>query len=86
MVEEGEMGEAVLRRWRRWMKVVFSAWVGESGAVLSGAGAGAGGAIEFEIRGEGICAVGRERVGKRGGSGGSHSDDDDDNDEDRAEL
>lgn len=49
VVVEDEGGPS-LRRWRRWMKVVFSPGVGESGA-------GLGGAVEFEITGRGIGAV-----------------------------
>ncbi|ESZ98552.1 hypothetical protein SBOR_1084 [Sclerotinia borealis F-4128] len=50
IMEEGERGEAILRRWRRWMKVVFAGWAMESGEGLNGS-------VEFEIRGEGMVAV-----------------------------
>lgn len=50
IMEEGERGEPVLRRWRRWMKVVFAGWAMESGE-------GLGGSVEFEIRGEGMFAT-----------------------------
>ncbi|KAI9647540.1 DNA repair protein rhp57 [Ciborinia camelliae] len=50
ILEEGERGEPVLRRWRRWMKVVFAGWAMETGK-------GLGGSVEFEIRGEGMFAV-----------------------------
>jgi len=43
--------ELVLRKWRRWMKVVFAPHVAASGP-------GVQGAVEFEIRGMGIAAVG----------------------------
>lgn len=50
IMEEGERGEPVLKRWRRWMKVVFAGWAMESGEGLNGS-------VEFEVRGEGIFAV-----------------------------
>jgi DNA repair protein RAD57 len=48
--EESEGGEPVLRKWRRWMKVVFAPHVGATGEGLDGA-------VEFEIRGDGLRAV-----------------------------
>ncbi|KAF4625066.1 hypothetical protein G7Y89_g13104 [Cudoniella acicularis] len=48
--EDNERGEVVLRRWRRWMKVVFAPHAGASGPGLQGA-------VEFEIKGEGLRAV-----------------------------
>lgn len=48
--EETERGEPVLRRWRRWMKIVFAPHAPSSGPGLTGA-------VEFEITGEGIAAV-----------------------------
>jgi DNA repair protein RAD57 len=48
--EETERGEPVLRRWRRWMKVVFAPHTASSGPGVSRA-------IEFEIKGEGLTAV-----------------------------
>ncbi|KAL2066406.1 hypothetical protein VTL71DRAFT_2477 [Oculimacula yallundae] len=48
--EENERGEPVLRRWRRWMKVVFAPHARESGP-------GVRDDVEFEIRGEGLAAV-----------------------------
>jgi DNA repair protein RAD57 len=48
--EESERGEPVLRRWKRWMKVVFAPHVGPSGPGLERA-------VEFEIRGEGVRSV-----------------------------
>lgn len=48
--EENEGGEPVLRKWRRWMKVVFAPHVPPSGPGLEGA-------VEFEIKGEGMRAV-----------------------------
>ncbi|KAG4035684.1 hypothetical protein MFRU_001g04530 [Monilinia fructicola] len=50
IMEEGERGEPVLKRWRRWMKVVFAGWARESGEGLDGS-------VEFEIKGEGMCSV-----------------------------
>lgn len=47
--EENERGELVLRKWRRWMKVVFAPHVAASGPGLEAA-------VEFEIRGEGLRA------------------------------
>ncbi|PQE22808.1 hypothetical protein CJF30_00008402 [Rutstroemia sp. NJR-2017a BBW] len=57
MDEEGERGEPVLKRWRRWMKVVFAGWAPESGGGLSGA-------VEFEIVGEGVRAYRRGEGGE----------------------
>jgi len=48
--EENERGEPVLRKWRRWMKVVFAPHVAASGPGLQGA-------VEFEIKSMGIAAV-----------------------------
>jgi DNA repair protein RAD57 len=48
--EENERGEPVLRKWRRWMKVVVAPHVAPSGPGLQGA-------VEFEIKGEGMGAV-----------------------------
>lgn len=48
--EENERGEPVLRKWRRWMKVVFAPHAAPSGPGLEGA-------VEFEIRGEGLRSV-----------------------------
>ena len=48
--EESERGEPVLRKWRRWMKVVFAPHVAPSGPGLERA-------VEFEIRGEGVRSV-----------------------------
>ena len=45
----------MLRKWRRWMKVVFAPHVAASGP-------GVQGAVEFEIRGMGIAAVGTNRA------------------------
>jgi DNA repair protein RAD57 len=50
VVEEEDVPS--LRRWRRWMKVVFAPHARESGAGLRGA-------VEFEIKGEGLRAVKR---------------------------
>ncbi|TVY36066.1 DNA repair protein, partial [Lachnellula occidentalis] len=51
--EENERGELVLRGWRRWMKVVFAPHVAATGP-------GVQGAVEFEIKGMGIAAVGKK--------------------------
>jgi DNA repair protein RAD57 len=48
--EENERGEPVLKKWRRWMKVVFAPHAAPSGP-------GVGGGVEFEIRGEGLRTV-----------------------------
>jgi DNA repair protein RAD57 len=48
--EENERGEPILRKWRRWMKVVFAPHTGPSGPGLDGA-------VEFQIRGEGIGSI-----------------------------
>jgi DNA repair protein RAD57 len=48
--EDNERGEPVLRKWRRWMKVVFAPHVTASGPGFQGA-------VEFEIKGMGISAV-----------------------------
>lgn len=48
--EGNERGEAVLKRWRRWMKVVFAPHVGPTGP-------GVERAVEFEIRSEGVRSV-----------------------------
>jgi DNA repair protein RAD57 len=53
--EENERGEPVLRKWRRWMKVVFAPHVAPTGPGLEGA-------VEFDIKGEGLRAV--EKKGK----------------------
>ncbi|KAH7413170.1 P-loop containing nucleoside triphosphate hydrolase protein [Cadophora sp. MPI-SDFR-AT-0126] len=47
--EENERGEPVLRKWRRWMKVVFAPHAAPSGP-------GVQDAVEFEIKGEGLAA------------------------------
>jgi DNA repair protein RAD57 len=52
IVVEEEENAPSLRRWRRWMKVVFAPHTKESGAGLEGA-------VEFEIKGEGVRAVKR---------------------------
>lgn len=59
--EENERGEPVLKRWRRWMKVVFAPHVSASGPGLQGA-------VEFEIKGVGIAAV-KEKGGINGEDG-----------------
>lgn len=50
----GEGGELVLKRWRRWMKVVFASHT-------KGSGNGVDGAVEFEIMGEGLKSVGGQK-------------------------
>ncbi|KAK0122147.1 hypothetical protein ONS95_010408 [Cadophora gregata] len=61
--EENERGELVLRKWRRWMKVVFAPHAPPSGP-------GVQDAVEFEIKGEGLAAV------KKKGKGVDEEDDD----------
>ncbi|KAH8674585.1 P-loop containing nucleoside triphosphate hydrolase protein [Tricladium varicosporioides] len=48
--EENERGEPVLRKWRRWMRVVFAPHVAPSGPGLRDA-------VEFKICAEGLKAV-----------------------------
>ena len=55
--EENERGETVLRIWRRWMKVVFAPHAEPSGPGLQGA-------IEFEIKGDGVRAKMKGTPGK----------------------
>jgi len=62
--EENERGEPVLRKWRRWMKVVFAPHVAPSGPGLQGA-------VEFEIKGEGMRSV------KKNGKDGDEADEQD---------
>jgi len=50
---EEEGGELVLKRWRRWMKVVLAPHVSSSGK-------GVEGAVEFEIAGDGIRSITRK--------------------------
>ena len=45
-----ESAEWSVRRWRRWMRVVFAGWVGPSGE-------GEGKGVEFEVWGGGVRAV-----------------------------
>ena len=52
---EGERGERILKRWRRWVKVVFAPWTRPSGV-------GVEGAVEFLITGAGIKAIGSEEL------------------------
>ena len=62
--EENDRGEPVLRKWRRWMKVVFAPHAASSGP-------GVQDAVEFEIKGEGLAAV------KKKGKGVDEGDEDD---------
>jgi DNA repair protein RAD57 len=48
--EDSERGEPVLRKWRRWMRVVFAPHAGPAGPGLERA-------VEFQIRGDGIRSV-----------------------------
>lgn len=58
--EDSERGEPVLRKWRRWMRVVFAPHAGPAGPGLERA-------VEFEIRGDGIRSVrGKTKDGGRG--------------------
>ncbi|KAI9048141.1 hypothetical protein LZ554_007936 [Drepanopeziza brunnea f. sp. 'monogermtubi'] len=58
--EENDRGEPVLRKWRRWMKVVFAPHAAPSGP-------GVKDAVEFQIHGEGIRAVKRKGADEDGG-------------------
>jgi DNA repair protein RAD57 len=51
---ETQRGEPVLKKWRRWLKVVFAPWTAPSGTGLEGA-------VEFEITGAGVRAVVKEK-------------------------
>jgi DNA repair protein RAD57 len=62
--EENERGEPVLRRWRRWMKVVFAPHVRSTGPGLERA-------VEFEVRGEGVLSM-RETAPDGGGDDEGH--------------
>lgn len=59
--QETERGEPVLRRWRRWMRVVFAPWAASSPA-------GRNGGVEFEITAMGIRAL--DKAGLDDGDGG----------------
>ncbi|RDW83031.1 hypothetical protein BP5796_04522 [Coleophoma crateriformis] len=48
--EDGEHGEAVLKRWRRWMKIAFAPHTPSTGPGLEGA-------VEFAILGKGLLSV-----------------------------
>lgn len=56
--EETERGEPILKKWRRWMKVVFAPHMKPSGPGLEGA-------VEFEIKADGIGAVKKDSKNKR---------------------
>jgi DNA repair protein RAD57 len=56
--EDGEGGELVLKRWRRWVKVVFASHAPASGR-------GTYGAVEFEIKGEGLRALSKDPLGEK---------------------
>lgn len=49
-VDEDERGELVLKRWRRWMKIVFASHTSSTGPGLDNS-------VEFEIKGEGLRTV-----------------------------
>jgi DNA repair protein RAD57 len=53
--DEDQRSERVLKKWRRWVKVVFAPWTRPSGP-------GVDGAVEFLITGAGIKAVVREEL------------------------
>lgn len=55
----GEEGGTEIKRWRRWMKVVFAPWVGASEPGSKG--------VEFRILGRGVVAKGADGDGKDGG-------------------
>jgi DNA repair protein RAD57 len=48
--DEVERGERILKKWRRWLKLVFAPWTAPSGA-------GVEGAVEFHITAAGIKAI-----------------------------
>ncbi|RYP69438.1 hypothetical protein DL771_006090 [Monosporascus sp. 5C6A] len=64
--EAREGGGAMLRSWRRWMKVVFAPHVAPSGPGLDGA-------VEFEVTMGGLRAVGRRGKGKSKGKANAMS-------------
>ncbi|RYP58898.1 hypothetical protein DL769_008759 [Monosporascus sp. CRB-8-3] len=64
--EAGEGGGAMLRSWRRWMKVVFAPHVAPSGRGLDGA-------VEFEVTMGGLRAVERKGKGKSKGKANATS-------------
>jgi DNA repair protein RAD57 len=53
--DKGQQGELILKRWRRWVKVVFAPWTRPSGMAFEGA-------VEFLITGAGIRAVVSEEL------------------------
>ncbi|KAF4313263.1 DNA recombination and repair protein Rad51 [Botryosphaeria dothidea] len=55
----GEEGGTEIKRWRRWMKVVFAPWVGASEPGSKG--------VEFRILGRGMVTKGADGDGKDGG-------------------
>ncbi|KAI9742417.1 MAG: hypothetical protein M1818_003951 [Claussenomyces sp. TS43310] len=67
---EKEAGEAALRRWRRYLKVVFAPWARPSGSRLQGA-------VQFEIGRSGIraCDVGKSGETAAGEGGGTTEED-----------
>ena len=69
--EENERGEPVLKKWRRWMKVVFAPHMAPSGPGLEGA-------PEFEIKGEGMKAA--KKKGKKNDDEDEDEDEDEEND------
>ncbi|KAH7040430.1 DNA repair protein RAD57 [Microdochium trichocladiopsis] len=58
VVEDEEVGSAMLKMWRRWMKVVFAPHVAPSGPGLSTA-------VEFEITMEGLRTVDKSKRKKK---------------------
>lgn len=56
--DDAEGGEATLKSWRRWMKVVFAPHVAASGQGLEGA-------VEFEVTMGGLLAVPPKKAKKR---------------------
>ncbi|KAG9232168.1 P-loop containing nucleoside triphosphate hydrolase protein [Amylocarpus encephaloides] len=58
VVEDEDRGPSI-RKWRRWMKIVFAPHIAASGSGLNGA-------VEFEVKGEGMRAVKRKEAGEEG--------------------
>ncbi|KAH8820522.1 P-loop containing nucleoside triphosphate hydrolase protein [Xylogone sp. PMI_703] len=71
LVEEGDRGEPVLKRWKRWMKVVFAPHINPSGV-------GVRDSVEFEIVGGGVRGVDKKKHGDVTGNG---DEEDDENEE-----
>ncbi|RFU32691.1 hypothetical protein B7463_g3644, partial [Scytalidium lignicola] len=64
--EEGERGEPMLKKWKRWMKVVFAPHIGPSGVGIRDC-------VEFEIVGGGVRSVDKVKA-VADGDGGENED------------